>query len=107
MTNTASAFTVENIGGACPTQAEGRYTESDRPYYFRARHGAWSLTIGDPGWPTDYLAWPKVDPATHPPIEHTAEGEDPTHGWMEESDVLAIIAANVPPLLIEGEVEPS
>jgi hypothetical protein len=96
----ADAFIVEDIGGACPTQATGRYTESDRPFYFRARHGVWTLQVGEPGWPTDYCDWPEGCPELAP----IANGDDPTEGWMESEDVLAIIAANVPPVVVEGEV---
>lgn len=101
MTHANPGYTVESIGGMCPTQAEGRYTDSDRPYYFRARHGRWTLTVGEPGWPTDFdlsdvVGWPD---------EHAASGDDPTRGAMAHADVLAIIAANVP-VAIEGEVAP-
>lgn len=103
MTHANPGYTVESLGGECPTQAEGRYTDSDRPYYFRARHGRWTLEVGDPGWPTDYCQWPDMDrPHRHGLV---AEGDDPTRGAMAHADVLAIIAANVP-VVIEGEVAP-
>ena len=81
------------------TTAEAR--DALTPYYFRARHGRWTLTIGEPGWPTDFdlsdvVGWPD---------EHAASGDDPTRGAMAHADVLAIIAANVP-VVIEGEVAP-
>lgn len=91
--NADPRFSVDSVGGKCPTQAEGRYTETNRPYYFRARHGRWTLHIGNPDWPTDYREWPK-DFLT-PPYE-TVSGPDWTHGAMSVTAVLAIIAANVP-----------
>lgn len=93
-------FTITDIGGACPTQATGRYTATDQPFYFRARHGMWTLQVGEPGWLTDYCYWP----AWIDEVAPIAQGDDPTHGWMETDDVVAIIAANVPPVVVEGEV---
>lgn len=100
MTTSHDGFTVDQIGGACPTQATGRYTASDRPFYFRARHGGWTLDLGEPGWPTDYCDWP----AGAFPYECVASGDDPTQGWMADGTMLAIIAGNVPPVVIAGEV---
>lgn len=85
--NREHTFTVESIGGACPTQAEGR-TAGGRPYYFRARHGGWALHLGEPGW-GPYTSWPD-----RPRLgdEHViAEGEDPSGGFMDDEDVLAIL----------------
>ena len=50
-------YSIAELGGACPTQATGR-TPSGRPYYFRARHGDWTLEVGEPDFPTDYVHWP-------------------------------------------------
>lgn len=47
---------IERIGGLCPVQAEG--TIGGKPFYFRARHQQWSLSIGgadvimEPEWHT-------------------------------------------------------
>jgi|LSQX01.1.fsa_nt_gb hypothetical protein len=102
MTNIKPAFTVDEIGGECPTEAIGRYTDTNQPFYFRARSGRWTLELGQPEWPTDYVNWP----ADVWPYETVAQGDDPTHGGMADADVLVILAANVPPLVVEGEVVP-
>lgn len=43
--------------GACPQQVTGR-DKAGRPFYFRERHGEWTLHLGDASWPTDYVLWP-------------------------------------------------
>jgi hypothetical protein len=85
-------YTIEELGGACPTQAQGR-TVDDRPYYFRARHGTWTLQVGQPEWPTEYRYWPTRwdDDSTY-----VAQGDDDTHGWMEDEAVLAILDRHLP-----------
>lgn len=74
---------VTYLGGACPTQAEG--TMWGNPFYFRARHGYWDLTVtvpdGDPILPADW----DTDVVLH------LEGEDPNQGWMEEAQVMPIL----------------
>ena len=82
------AYTIVSLGGACPTQAEG-LTADGRPYYFRARHGDWTLEVGEVGWPVDYGKWPhdRQNWRQH----EVASGDDPSNGWMEDSDVLAIL----------------
>lgn len=45
MSTTAPAYTLESIGGAFPTQAEGTLPDGRR-FYFRARHGTWTLRVG-------------------------------------------------------------
>lgn len=62
---------VNKIYGAFPTQAEGQ--ASGVPFYFRARHGAWTLDFGQ-------------DPIKAP--ELTLSGDDPSAGMMEDADVL-------------------
>lgn len=93
-------YSIEELGGACPTQAQGR-TVDDRPYYFRARHGTWTLQVGQPGWPTDYCDWPTSweDDSTY-----VAQGDDESHGWMEDADVLALLDRHlpVPSVVVEG-----
>lgn len=76
------AFTVETIGGCFPVQAEGR-TSADRPFYFRARHGVWTLSVGHIGDPTDLRHW-TTD-------EQIAGGADTTSGCMDEAEVRAIL----------------
>lgn len=73
---------VDTLGGMCPTQAEG--TMGGNPFYFRARHGSWELRVVKPGcdpvWPDNkedlLLNW---------------SGDDPSNGWMEEPDVMAVL----------------
>lgn len=86
--NADPRFTVSEIGGAMPTQAQGVY-ENGQPYYFRARHGSWVLHLGVAGGPTDYEDWFGEGVIV-------ADGDDPTHGCMADEDVLAILAANAP-----------
>lgn len=71
-------------GGYCPVQAEG--TVNGNPFYFRARHGDWSLHITAPN--TD----PVILPNTHDDSLFRASGYDSTHGWMDtESEVLPLL----------------
>lgn len=81
-------YTIDELGGACPTQAMGR-TADGRPYYFRARHGEWTLEVGEHDFPTDYSDWP----ASRHDADHflIASGDDESHGWMNDSEVLAIL----------------
>ena len=74
--------TFSYLGGHCPTQAEG-LAPSGRPFYFRARHGWWTLELGPVGDPPDYLSWSDDG-------EEIAEGEDPSFGFMDPDDVRAI-----------------
>lgn len=75
---------VTSCGGMCPTQAEG--TIHGNPFYFRARHGIWQLTVVEPGCDA-------VMPANKEDVVLYRDGDDPTHGWMEESAVMAILQA--------------
>lgn len=80
-------FTINSLGGACPTQADGRLRDG-RPYYFRARHGSWTLDVGlDPSWPVRYSRWPEHDYDA----VLVAQGADESGGWMEDDEVLAIL----------------
>lgn len=58
---------IIDLGGQAPVQAEGRIT--DRPFYFRARHSSWSLSVA---------ATPEGDP-----IE-ACFGREP--GWFYEAE---------------------
>lgn len=82
-----ATYVLEEIGGSFPTQATGR-TVGDRPFYFRARHGSWTLELGETGWPTDYVDWPTD---RWPPGELLAEGDDESHGCMARADVERIL----------------
>lgn len=84
--NSPRNFRVVSIGGACPTQSEG-VTAGGRPFYFRARHGEWVLRLGPQGAPADYSEW--SDDAVV-----VALGDDPSGGWMEDAEVLAILDAH-------------
>lgn len=76
------SYTINYIGGACPTQAEG-VTADGHHYYFRARHGQWTLQVA---------TQPGADPLDAP---HRASGHDDTYGWMEDDAVLAILDAHL------------
>lgn len=71
-------YQVTEIGGACPMQVYGDWIDGQR-FYFRARHGSWSL---------------RVDPDDPVLGEQIASGDDPSHGWMEWDDALALIDAS-------------
>ena len=61
---------VRSIGGYCPCQADG--TINGNPFYFRARHGKWTLDIVKPG----------EDPVLpENPLYH-GEGADHWQGYM-------------------------
>ena len=80
--NEGRPYTITSIGGACPTQAEGVWIDGN-PYYFRARHGDWSLKVAES---------PDGDAVAGRWI---AGGDDPDHGWMEVDAVLAILDREV------------
>ena len=81
------AYRLGSCGGMCPTQAEGLLWD-DRPFYFRARHGHWDLSVGEPGWPTDYSFWPRSGLLSNMVV---GEGDDPTYGYMSEPKVRAVL----------------
>ena len=83
-------FTIDWLGGACPAQAVGRLAD-DRPFYFRARHGEWTLEVGPPGADADD-DWPvSVRPGTQDLVWAVAVGEDPTMGYMPEDTVRELL----------------
>lgn len=65
---------IDYMGGACPTQSEG--TIQGIPFYYRARHGSWSLGIGQ-------------DPVSNGDIN--LFGDDPHVGWVPDEDVKAVL----------------
>lgn len=89
-----SDYTFELTCPSFPTQAEGR-TADDRPWYFRARHGEWTLEVGDYGWPTPLLEWPDNGAVLSGELI-VAKGDDPTHGQMDEDDVHAVLTEHLP-----------
>lgn len=74
------AYVVTELGGACPTQAQGVTAGGDR-FYFRARHGEWALWVD----PVDAVR----------AVEPVAQGEDPAGGWMSDDEVLAVLDAHL------------
>jgi hypothetical protein len=60
--------------GASPTQVEGRLADG-RPFYFRARHGEWTVSVGPKGAPS-YGDWIGLV------VYDIASGENPTGGWL-------------------------
>ena len=78
---------------ACPTQWEGRWACSDRPFYFRARSGRWTLEVGPSGGATAYELW-----ASQALL--IAADEDDTGGCMEDDAVLAILDNAFTPLAV-------
>jgi hypothetical protein len=86
--NENRSYTVESIGGACPTQADGR-TADGRPFYFRARHGEWAIKVGPADAPTNYTNWPSRGE------ELVAHGDDPSGGFMEWVDVVNHLDAHL------------
>lgn len=81
------AIIVTSAGGIMPTQAEG--TIDGQPFYFRARHGVWTLEINmfnhDECLPTNRSAWHDTDPVW------VFDGDDDTSGMMSRSAVLDIL----------------
>ena len=73
---------VSNCGGFCPVQAEGLLAidgEGEKPFYFRARHDAWSFEVAHFGLdPVDQAHWRFDD-------------DHPEAGWMEPEDVIKCI----------------
>jgi len=47
--------------GLCPAQLDG-FTSDGRPFYFRSRHGAWTLHAGECGWVANICGWPQYGP---------------------------------------------
>lgn len=71
-------ITIEQIGGNCPVQAEGRI--GSEPFYFRARGQRWSIgiggdVVGNPDW---YY-------------EEEYPGGQFTAGWMTEAEARSFI----------------
>lgn len=70
---------INYIGDNCPVQAEG--TVDGEPFYFRARHQRWSMSIGGDdviGSPTWYY--------------EESYGENPQDaGWMSEDEARIFI----------------
>ena len=77
----SDVYQVKHAGGAAPTQAEG-VTHDGRPFYFRARHGWWTLDVGLPREPVEVCYG----------LDRTvASGDDPTFGAMDVESVNRIL----------------
>jgi hypothetical protein len=63
----------------------------ERPFYFRARHGEWSLEVGPPGANADDDWHGFVRPGTQNLVWAIAVGEDPTMGYMPEGTVRELL----------------
>lgn len=85
-----SGYTVDELGGACPTQATGHLADG-RPFYFRARHGEWTLHVGPVGASDadDFRGNWIIEDACE-----VASGDDDTNGYMNDAEVRAILDAN-------------
>ena len=66
---------ITGIGGRCPCQAHGTFYGN--PFYFRARHGEWTIEVARPG----------KDPVSNPELFYM-EGEDPDDGYMDTPDAM-------------------
>lgn len=76
-------YTIDSIGGMCPTQAEGNL-EDGRAFYFRARNGRWTLDISTQPALPDLAEWGDSGALI-------AQGEDLTGGFMDDNEVGAIL----------------
>ena len=77
---------IESVGGYCPCQAEG--TMNGNPFYFRARHGYWTLCVVEPG--SDPVCWM----GDSPPVLYEAAGTDEDMGYMEPGTASALLRAH-------------
>lgn len=75
------ALVIDSIGGSCPCQAEGSFYGF--PFYFRARHGTWTIEVAEPG----------EDPVCNGTM-YQAEGDDPDGGYMSLEKCAAILVEN-------------
>lgn len=69
---------ITSIGGQCPVQAEGDVFGF--PFYFRARHGAWTFDVASKG----------RDPVDYGDL-FQAEGVDTTGGYLTTPEAMAIL----------------
>lgn len=86
-------FSIHEVGGFCPCQVHGYVMDrvgmegsTYYAFYFRARHGFWSITVG----PVNEMLDEKYD-LPKDPSELVAEGNDPDHGWMDPTDAVALV----------------
>jgi len=77
---TMTDLIIKRIYGNAPVQGEG--TIAGKPFYFRARHGGWSMSIG--------VGMDKPD-ADDKDAEWFREGEWPNASWMPHEDARKLI----------------
>jgi hypothetical protein len=65
----------------------------ERPFYFRARQGEWSLEVGPPRPGSDWHGL--VRPGTQHLVWAVAVGEDPTMGYMADDTVRNLLAEHL------------
>lgn len=82
------SYTLEECGGACPTQATGT-TADGTPFYFRFRHGWWALETFPGGTLYD---WSHVRFVASGKVRQGEMGD----GAMDESEVRALLDAHLP-----------
>ena len=71
---------IKRIYGSAPVQGEG--TVGGKPFYFRARHGGWSMSIG--------IGMDKPD-AEDKNAEWFKEGDWDNASWMSHEDARMLI----------------
>lgn len=69
---------IRELGGSCPYQAYGAFYGN--PFYFRARHGTWHLSVAKPG----------ENPVMTSSLFYF-DGVDASGGFMNTSEALAAI----------------
>lgn len=76
------AIEIEMIGGNCPVQAEGLI--DGQPFYFRARGGSWSLSIGSDFEDHGAFSTRGLDVVGNPKWLHEEDWGDGPYdaGWM-------------------------
>lgn len=88
----AQGFDVQWLSGLCPVQANGLI--DGRPFYFRARHDAWSIRIAKFKGHQTHEIFSDLDAVIDAPDawEHREKyGEDPDAGYMPFIEALQFI----------------
>ena len=71
----------------------------DHPFYFRARHGDWTLTVAKVGQDAvDALFEPEK-------VAFEAAGDDHSFGWMDPVEVQRILQEHYRKWFPEGKIE--
>lgn len=77
--------------GACPVQIEGEV--DGMAFYFRARHGEWSMGIAATAERAIQCRHGLEDPPT--PGEWSCEGDDPEGGFMRHSEAWGLVRESI------------